>query len=654
VIKLFNYGLLALGAGLIYLLVRFTGSNELTLSLVFLSSVVLPGFLLGQIFGLKLKDDLIGNVVVATALGFLLAFIISLLGIVIRLTINDLTTLYLTLIVGLFLIAFGLSLAKEQDLWLSWSKVKLFFQRQHPLLYLMLAVCLAALFAIGIIGGQFSYDSYFHLSIMRKVFDGQSLSLENLSFTKNVNIHIAYGVPVWHVFLSLIAKLAKTNIFNVWAQIPLALSILGLIVWYWLAKLILPGKMLAILAVICFIFAKFTFGGSEVGMFAMPEYFARTVLLPLMLALALRFIFEDRYNWKFYGLVVMLSLFTGMVHWIQYFYYLTVIGSFGILYIFLGPKKDKINFIKRIALVFFGSWPFIIGYILFLQIESGQSYSFLQSHTIPEAAFIHASYRYQWLYFSLLAIFTCIFSRWWPRLLVLSAAFLALLFFNINVFRNLSIRFLNETFWNRLEPNLNLDFLVWPLLIGTFFVLIDYYLDHKRLKKKVGGSLERWFAGLRFPTFSFVMILFLVVALLAPDFIRSRNIFSSKQLNQFVEPQDATSQAIKFQNFGGKETVDFLRTLPSKSVILADRFTIIPLATLVDDYMADYADGEFLNDYQKIYTPMPLDEKKAILAKAQVDYVLVMPGQKDGGIDQQPGVFRKIFDNGARVFEVNY
>lgn len=471
------------------------GFSPLFLTVFFLSIVLIPGLLL--YIALKRIDNFLFETV---AYGFIYNLILCFTAIILGLNIIQLGILNLSLVFALIVFTFFRS-----DFSFDLKDLKEFINKNRYFLLIAIVVLGFIIVDISNKGSNFLGDGFFHLAILRKAIDNLPLTVTNLSFTGPAQIHPAYAFPIWHVFLAMIAYLARSNIFNVFIVSAIPLTILILPIWYFLIKRIIPqtqGVQISFLLLLIFTYS-FRFGYYFTRL-PIPDTLCQYLFLPMLFGLSLDFIFQKGFDWKKITFLGLAQIITLLIHPPQFIYYLIAMFFFGLIFwLFNFKNKDCKEKMIKISLATGISLILIIPAALVLEQKShliGQTLrSFWlvnpQNYTLGYAPFtgIEPLAKYAYLSIPLLLLFT---KKYRP------VAFLLALFLIIPIAYSQTIFvvkwFLLKTVGfitlNRLYSNVTYDFLVWGFFISELYLIID----RKILKKLSSVSIERlnWILGL--------------------------------------------------------------------------------------------------------------------------------------------------------------
>jgi hypothetical protein len=135
-------------------------------------------------------------------------------------------------------------------------------------------------------------DALFHLGRMRKLVDLSSLSLHDIGEFQHGGLHPGYAFPLWHAWLSLVAKLAGVDPTAVIAHESSLLAPLALLLALEMGVAVFRSQALGIVtllaqvALICFAPGH----GGAYAMFTEPGTAARQLFVPSSIALFFLFV----------------------------------------------------------------------------------------------------------------------------------------------------------------------------------------------------------------------------------------------------------------------------------------------------------------------------------------------------------------------------
>ncbi len=464
--------------------------SPVSIFIIFLGLIFIPGFALSRIFKIQYQNDRFGQLILTLVLGLEFNFTLILAAILLGLTIAVLLKIYLIFFGLIFILALILDILKPPETKpLSW-RVKDLFKAEY-LVYVLLAILiLAVLITVDYLGANFVADPFYNLAIIRKAFEGQPLLMQNLSYNK-YSLHPAFALPIWHVFLALFTKILGTNIFVVYREIPTSLSLLAFLVWYWLFLKILPNRRVAVLGTLLVIIYYLTTSAYLYTRLPVPDTLNELFLMPLAFAVTLKYIFAHSSNFKHLIVLILFTLFMGIIHWNHYFQFLFTMALFTIIYAILQWRSgDFKKVFKKIFIASFGS--VILAGLVFLLFES-------KGGTISEHLQIFPNLKMQYRYIRFVQFdqflkyayiflpFLVLGIRKYRQLIFTLALFLiGPIIFNFPGVKDFLINHLSSVFVKRFYANNGWPFVVWAIVIGFIFVLFD------RLISKITQKLIFW------------------------------------------------------------------------------------------------------------------------------------------------------------------
>lgn len=446
----------------------------------FLFFISLPGFSLGRLLKIELKNDSLGQFVIWLTLGLTFAFLVSFLGILLKLTLGQLVVIYEISIFILFVSAFALDYFRESKFNFN---LKVFFIKENLVFIPVFIVIILTLNAVDLQGANFRGDPNFHLSIMRKAVEGLPLSIENLSYVRH-QVHAAYAFPVWHVFLSMLGKITNVSIFNIWIEIIVPLMIFSFLVWYWLFKNIFSNKIMTVLAFLSFVLVTFYWDhGYLFTRLPVPDTLAQIVLLPLLLSLAIKYLTDVAVNYKVLFLMVLLAMFTLIIHATQFFYFALVITLFAMLHLIVNFKNDNFKIYLKKAIFFAVSMAAYILPLYLLYKTSSEAVtntlsSFSKTVVLPrygtyKRMLVEGKYSY-----ALLPLVLLFISKNKKMVFFIALFMVAPILYGIEPVKFLFSKYLGMIFMNRLYGNLTWSFVIWPLVAGLIILFVNYLLSN--------------------------------------------------------------------------------------------------------------------------------------------------------------------------------
>ncbi len=468
--------------------------SPLTITIIFTGILIVPGFSLARLLKFKFTNDKLGQLILWLTLGLTFVLLVCLTTMLISLTVGVLANLCLILIIGLLITSLILDLRykaePEKMIW-NWKN----FLRAENIGYTLVLVAILAVIASVANAGTLlrGGDTDFHMAIVEKASAGQPLALANLSFIKGDTIHIAYGVPIWHVFVGFLSNLTKSDPLAMWKVISVPLSVLAFLAWAWLFQIVFQKRFFIWLG-LAYV-AIYIYNWSQSYLFTclpLPDTLNNMFLFPLVTALALKYIFEDKINQKLLVLTSISVVLMATIHITQYLYFLVLIGMFGLVWIISQwQNQDYKKILIRVGWILLGSFLIFVPFLIFLEIRSHIVTKVL-AENVQNAAVVAT----QVLHFGVFSDYD-IYSKYayvfTPIVLALSIKNRHLLFIfalmlvaPIAYFKPVVIfllKVLGYIFVNRLIGSLTWHYLVLALIFGFVVFIIDKLISKVKVSR---------------------------------------------------------------------------------------------------------------------------------------------------------------------------
>lgn len=482
------YAVMALWLVSVVVISQTTVMTPWSLILVFFGLLAVPGFSLARIFKIKFQEGF-DQFMIWLALGLMFGLMVCAIAMLSGLTVFTLVLLYLISIGALLITSFIFDLYRKSDpeIPLKWSWRQIF--DTNNLGYLIIIVLAGIMVAgIGIQGTLFrGGDANFHLSILRKAFEIDPLTPGNLSFIKSKTIHVAYGLPIWHIFLGMLARLMQSDPFLMWKAISMPLSILAIFVWYWLAKAIFNNRFMAYVALAVFLNYIFNWNtGYLFTLLPFPDSLNNYLLLPLAITLLLKYVFgplDKKFgDWKILSIFVIFNLFLVNIHITQYLYLMIMIGILGVLWLCNWRSPDFKPIIIRIGLALGANLVLFLPFLAYVEAKSHMLSEVLVSlwkyndpRKLRYIGFDTLNYFGKWAF--VLVIPTLMFFRKQKAILFLSVMylFLALTFFQ--PISHFLVRVFGYIFVSRIFGSIIWHFLILAVIYGFIILIFDRLIN---------------------------------------------------------------------------------------------------------------------------------------------------------------------------------
>jgi hypothetical protein len=470
---------------------KFTPLSPLTIIIMFFGLLYSTGFSLRQIFKFDLKEDRLGKLVVALTFGLVFALIIAGVALTLALTIGVLTKIYLILAFLVILIGLFLDLRRKSEKEKIQFHMPNIWQSQNLGYFLVLIMIITTLVVVGITGTLLKGgDPDFHMAIMQKAFGGLSLKPSNLGFIKSDTLQIAYGLPVWHVFMTTLAVISHADVINLWSAISLPLSIFAFLVWAWLAQIIFKKRffvwvVLAFLAIYVYNWAN----GYIFTCLPIPDTLNNMLILPLVISLALHYIFNPDRDQKWLWLIAVGAVLMAAIHLTQYVYFLMLIGMFGLVWVITQWRQEGYkSTLARIGWVLFWTCIIFLPFLAILELKSHAISKILlenaQDTRVGDLRFgTFAVYDTYSKYAYLASPLILLFIRKNRRLIFLFSLMLIAPLIYLKPVSAFVIKILGYIFLNRLFGSITWHYLVLALIFGFAVIMIDRLASLLKLGK---------------------------------------------------------------------------------------------------------------------------------------------------------------------------
>lgn len=464
-------------------------SNPWFFSFGFMYFLLLPGWLLTRIFKIS-ADELVVKLLIYLVLGLSFFFLGNFLAIFAGLSLAILSGLFWGALVLLFVLALSLDFWRpKESAEIKWQNI-LKLENIYFLLPIILGIFIGwwvAFKGVGLDG-----DPYLHLSIIRKAIDGSSLSPRALAITKTQLINPAYVYPVWHIFLAFLTKNLSINIFNTWSNLVVALTFISFFSWYFLFKVIFRKISWAILTLLLYMIFIFYAGpGYFFTRLGVPDTLSQLILLPLGLAFALKYIFDEKRTRKLLSINFLLAFMLLVLHGPHYFYLLVSIVFLGVIYAAsFWRDKDYFSILKAFSLVILFQTLALLLVALPIEFRSHaltvaifEFYKSASGGVIFSTDFVKFGLVYKYgLLFLPLGVAILILTRKRELLYIIATILLVPLIYWTPL-KFLFNKTLSGVFTDRLIANSSFYFLVFALILGTIFLIKDRFFS--RLAKNI-------------------------------------------------------------------------------------------------------------------------------------------------------------------------
>lgn len=463
--------------GLLCAASRFFSFSPFWAMIILFGLIFIPGFSLSRILKINFSG-FVEQIVVWMSLGWLLILGASFLAMAAKIDINLLTTLYSSFAILLFVWALILDLfKKDRPQILCLGKI---FRLSNLPLFMVLVVLIIILWLISIKGVLFKGgDTLYHLSLLRKVVEGQPLTIQNLAYVEGAP-EIAYIFPLWHIVMGMISKIAHVNMFMVYREMVLVLSCFVFLVWYWLFKLVLPYKSMALIVLILFAFLLFNQDfGYIFSTLSIPHSLTEFLFLPLLVGLSYNYFFNEKASKINLILIPLLAIMAACVHMTVFFYFLfALIGFIGLYGLLRFKDPDFKPIFKKMLLILALNIGLMAVLALVVQLKTHgltKSWASFQYDNYP-TELSHNTFQTMNIYvkYAFLGLpFIFVFSQKNRKLLLILAVFLVFLLAYSPFIHAYLIKMIGFIFMKRLYTNILWYWLSVGAVVGLVGLIID-------------------------------------------------------------------------------------------------------------------------------------------------------------------------------------
>jgi len=700
----FAVGAIILEFKLKYFHLDTTGAGMIML---FLPMIFAPGMVIWRLLRLKVVS-IAPKLLYIIGLGFGYYFLINLVAIVTNLTIFQAGYLAFFLGIALFVISCWLD---REAIWepkfKDWFKIQ---TKADWFLYAtILAGSVVAFLAIDAQVDKLIGDGWFHLAILQKITSGNGLNPYNLWVTKTTSLNPVYSFPLWHILVGLITKVLGTTIFTSLRLVLLPLVILTFVVWYSFSATIFKNKYLTALAFLSFLLLMLKDGTFYYLVpLASPDTFNRLLFLPLILGILIFYLFQEKAS-KITNtiLISLLVIFMSLIHFTQLIYFIAIAIIAGILMAIFSRKKEALI---KLGYILLGVGALTLPYLLIVQ--SGIISAWLEANRLAYQGDVYKNktpqdanivYRYAVLSLPIMALFFKKKSRLiLPCAIVITSILISWQVFGLRIFL---LKNLGQIFVERAIANIpafiffgfllflviyGINYLVSKLsekiilginiAIGIFILLILIFGGFRTalassVLKTVFNSDNIVFAQYFWVIFlllaigavgyyffrrkeadivdpphklNFVLISLLLILIFAtPYYAGLKKVFANNQ-NGTIFSNRYSNIASDIRTIGGQKTIDFLNSVPQRSVFITDNPTISQMILLYSNNLAaeyPYSVKEFSQSAQFYNNSADLEKRLAILKKLEVNYIFSRHPEDEQFLSSHPEFFKKVFTN---------
>ncbi len=694
--------------GVLAALLRFTHLNVtgLGMTLTVLTLIFLPGIFLWRLIRFE-NVNLSIKLLYIIGLGFVFYFFLNFLALIFKMTLGQLSFAIGFFSLVLFCLSFWEDRQNLFEIDFIWIKKQTI--GDWLLIALLLVGVIAAFLGVDAQSNKVIGDSSFHLAILKKVLTAENLSPHNLWVTKTTSLNLVYSFPVWHIFLGFLSKILNLNTITTYTEVLLPLVVLAIMVVLGFIKAVFQNKYLVIVSFLTFLALSFSAGiFYNLVPLRSPDSLVRLLLFPLVLGLTINYLIDTKpVKSKIFANVFFISFLAismGLVHFPQLIEYFLILGLFLIFWLIFNRGKEAL---KKLAWLFLTLAVLILPYLLIFQLMNLRHFfqsnlaNFTDDH-FRNKSYIVSSNIYLYTVFALPLM--ALFFKKERRLIFVVAIALGLLMISWQVFqlRLFFLKYFGEVFTIRaitdIPSFLYVGFIIFLLilllnlcfrkkifaylsssvLIGGFLLILafraapvknfidtviisaknpffyDYFVPILIVLVAVSivifvyqNFIRKKDLTIQDPPnkINFVVITFILLAILSMPYLSDfRYVLAHNPNGSLINNREI--QAVgDIQRVGGKETIDFLQTLPPRAVLITSSITVAQiLLPNISQYLAEYPYG--INEFsysQKLYDPnLSPEGRQEILDKHPVDYVICLRSWETVLFEGQTG-FEKIY-----------
>lgn len=705
------------------LILSFTPLNAagLGMTLAVLTLIFFPGLWLYRLIKIQ-NDNLPVKILYIIALGFSFYFLLGFLAIIFQLTLNQLTFAIGFLGAVLFFLNFWEDRRDFWQIDFSWLKQQTV--GDWLLFGLVVAGAVMAFLGVNAQSDKLTGDGSFHLAILQKVLASEKLNFSNLWPVKTSGLNLVYSFPVWHIFLGFISKILRLNSVTTYTQVLLPLVILTILVVLGFARTVFKNKYLVIISLLTFLFLSLSTGiFYNLVPLRSPDSLVRLLFFPMVMGLTVNYLFAEKLSksevFTHVSLVSLAAILMGLVHFTQLLDYLLILGLFLLLWLLLSREKE---ILKRLGWLLVTLAILIGPYLLIFQWENLRLFFQGNIGAFTDDHFGNKSYGGTWNIY-LYAMFSlpllAIFFKSERRLIFAASVILGLMMISWQIFqlRPLFLRYFGEIFTIRaitdIPSFLYIGFIffwlifllnyparkkIYAYLISSLFIvgflLILFFkaAPVKNFIDLVVISAKNPFFYQYFVPIFIVLIASSIIIFIYKNFIRKEElriqnptdklsfaIIASVLFAILALPYLANFKTVLAQNpngslvssrrqetvgdisrIGGKETIDFLKTLPPHAVLVTSNVTISQiLLPNISQYMAEYPYGITQFGFsQQLFDPqLTFEARQQILTSQAIDYVISVKESETALFEGEPSlekIYQKKYSYSVKSGQSSY
>lgn len=692
---------------LLVILLKFGHLNitGLGITLFFLTFVLAPGFFLLRLFKIQ-PSNLAVKFLTIVALGFGFYFLVNFLAIILNLNLLQLGLLILGLVSILFAWAFWQD--RQQILVINFALVKKQTLSDFLLWGAVIGGAIIAFLGIDAQSDKLLGDGWFHLAIMEKIVSGGGLSPYNLWVTKTSTLNPVYSFPIWHILVGMMAKILGIPIFTALRQVLLPLALLTLGVWLSFMTIVFKNRSLAIIGFLSFLLI-FLKDNSFYYLVALPspDSFNRLFLLPLILGLIGVLLFSENVPKIFYVLLIsLLTVFLGLIHFTQFIYLFFILIVLLILGLIIYRQKE---FLLKISYLVGTIAILILPYLLIFHgnfvsnFFQANALNF-QGQLLNFQTFLGANVVYRLAILSLPIVALLAIKQKSLVLLLAIPATLLIIYFPF-LAQGFFLKYFGEIFTSRALANIP-NFIYFGLLLFLIILGVNYLISRTSrliinlinilicllilaifiptLKTFLTHMIEDYLFNEKFWLFStgfwwlfglislgclgiylifrrreislsksyhqlnFSLLAILIILVLSLPYHQGFKKVLAKNPNGSIFSNRLTTNASDIRLIGGQKTLDFLNSVPKRSVLMTSAPTMSQMVLIYsNNLVAEYPFGIKEFGESKLVFDENIDSatRLATIKKLNPDYIIVQKTSQQEFFKQNQAQFKLVFAN---------
>jgi hypothetical protein len=252
---------------------------------------------------------------------------------------------------------------------------RFFLKPENP----WLLVALVALTSITMIflylnGGERGVDSWNFLRTSQQVIRDNALNLRDLSR----GFGASYAFPLTLILVGVIAHISSTDVVTVWFYLPIFFAVMSVLAIYTFSGSLFNSNVVAFVSTVVFIVSQYyhqTF--SVFAQLTTPDILNVNIFLPLFLAIAVRWLYNEKWDFAWMLLLLSVTAVMAIVHNSKYFYAILLLVSISFLHTIFW-RRDWQYVFKLLSICVVMTLMFVVGFeVAKVALGSSNSNSFI-------------------------------------------------------------------------------------------------------------------------------------------------------------------------------------------------------------------------------------------------------------------------------------